>query len=59
MIDRMPEIRTFSAGGLVTGFASFRIECVMMLPTDDPLSSRHAEPAQEPLRSARRTRTRR
>src|SRR5215216_960993 len=38
--------------------ASRRIDTVTMLPTDDPLSSRHAEPAQEPVRSARRARTR-
>lgn len=36
-----------------------RIDTVMLLPTDDPLSLRHAEPAQEPVRPARRSHARR
>jgi hypothetical protein len=35
-----------------------RIRWVMLLPTDDPLSLRHAEPAQEPVRTARGTHAR-
>jgi hypothetical protein len=36
-----------------------RIESVMLLPTDDPLSLGHAEPAREPVRPARRAHARR